>query len=99
MKIRDREPSWAKTSRQKLFSKVNNVNDNKKLKLRYEIKINLVEEDLSRSLKNKAKKKTEGNAKGLFILNPDKSLFNGLEIIKNMKNNESWHADIMRMYF
>ena len=62
----------------------------KKLRLRYEIKINLIKKDLSRSHKNKAKIKTEGNAKKwLFILNPDKSLFNGLEIIKNMKNNES----------
>ena len=78
-----------KTSRQKPFSEVNNLNDNKKLRLRYEIKINLIKENLSRSRKNKAKTKTEGNAKGLFILNPDKSLFNGLEIIKNMKNNES----------
>ena len=60
-----------------------------KLKLRYEFKINLIKEDLSRSHKNKAKTKTEGNTKGLFILNPGKSLFNGLEIIKNMKNNES----------
>ena len=50
--------------------------------------MNLIKENLSRSRKNKAKTKTEGNAKGLFILNPDKSLFNGLEIIKNMKNNE-----------
>ena len=74
----------------KKLSKVNNLNDNKKLKLKYEIKINLIKEDLSRSRKNKAKTKTEGNAKRLFILNPDKSLFNGIEIIKNMKNNESW---------
>ena len=88
-----------KISRQKPFSKVTNWNDNKKLKLRYEIKINLIKEDLSRSHKNKAKTKTEGNTKGLFILTPDKSLFNGLEIIKNMKNNDSWHTDIMRMYF
>ena len=88
-----------KISRQKPFSKVTNWNDNKKLKLKYEIKINLIKEDLSRSPKNKAKTKTEGNTKGLFILNPDKSLFNGLEIIKNMKNNESWHTDIMKMYF
>ena len=99
MKIRDREPSWAQTSRQKPFSKVNNLNDNKKLKLKYEIKINSIKEDLPRSRKNKAKTKAEGNAKGLFILNPEKSLFNGLEFIKNMKNNESWHTDIMRMYF
>ena len=97
MKIRDRELSWAKTDRQNPFSKVNNLNDNKKLRLRYKIKINLIKENLSRSRKNKAKTKTEGNAKGLFILNPDNLLFNGLEIIKNMKNNESWHADIMRM--
>ena len=98
MKIRDREPSWAKTSRQNPFSKVNNLNDDKKLRLRYEIKINLIKDNLSWSYKNKGKTKTEGNAKkGLIILNPDKSLFNGLEIIKNMKNNESWHTDIMRM--
>ena len=76
-----------KTSRQKPFSKVNNLNDNKKL--RYEIKINLIKEDLSRSRKNKAKTKTEVNGKGLFILTPDKSLFNGPEFIKNMKSNES----------
>ena len=50
--------------------------------------MNLIKEDLSRSHKNKAKTKTEGNAKRLFILNPDKPLFNGLEIIKNIKNNE-----------
>ena len=61
----------------------------KKVKLSYHIKINLIKEYLSRSRKNKAKTKTEGNAKGLFILNPHKSLFNGLEIIKNMINNES----------
>ena len=60
-----------------------------KVKLSYQIKRNLIKEYLSRSRKNKAKTKTEGNAKGLFILNPDKSLFNGLEIIKNMINNES----------
>ena len=59
------------------------------MRLRYEIKINLIKEDLSGSRKNKAKTKTEGNAKRLFILNPDKALFNGLEIIKNMKNNEN----------
>ena len=93
MKIRDREPSWAKTSRQKPFSNINNLNDNKKLKLRYEIKINLIKKELLRSRKNKAKIKTEGNAKGLFILNPDKWLFNGLGIIKNMKNNESWYHE------
>ena len=40
--------------------------DNKKLRSRYEIKINLIKEDLLRSRKNKAKTKTEGNAKGLF---------------------------------
>ena len=78
-----------KTSRQKPFSKVNNLNDDKKLKLRYKIKINLIEEDLSRSSKNKAKTKTERNAKGLFILTPDKSLFNALEFTKNMKSNKS----------
>ena len=59
------------------------------MKLRYEIKINLIKEDLSRSRKTKTKTKTEGNAKGLFLLNPDESLFNGLEFMKNMKNNES----------
>ena len=37
--------------------------------------------------KNKAKTKTEGNAKGLYILTPDQSLFNGLEFIKNTKSN------------
>ena len=78
-----------KTSRQKPFSIVSNLNDNKKLKLRYKIKINLIEEDLSRSSKNKAKTKTERNAKGLFILTPDKLLFNGLEFIKNMKSIKS----------
>ena len=52
------------------------------MRLRYEIKINLIKEDLSGSRKNKAKTKTEGNAKRLFILNPDKSLFNGIEIIE-----------------
>ena len=97
MKIRDREPSWAKTRGPNPFSKINSLNDNKKLRVRYEIKINLIKEDLPRSHKDRAKTKTEGNAKGSFILNPDKSLFNGLEIIKNMKNNESWHTDIMRM--
>ena len=51
--------------------------------------MNLIKENLSRSRKNKAKTKTEGNAKGLFITTPDKSLFNGLEFIKNMKNYES----------
>ena len=59
------------------------------MKLTCEIKINLIKKDLSRARKNKAKTKTEGNAKRLFILNPDKALFNGLEIIKNMKNNEN----------
>ena len=44
------------TSRQKPFSKVNKSNDNKILKLRYEIKINLIKEDLSWTRKNKAKK-------------------------------------------
>ena len=78
-----------KTRRQKPFSKVNNLIVNKKLKLRYEIKINLIKEDLLRSCKTKTKTKTEGNAKGLFLLNPDESLFNGLEFMKNMKNNES----------
>ena len=52
------------------------------LKLRYEMKINLIKEDLSRSHKNKAKIKTEGSInKGLFILTPDKLLFNGPEFI------------------
>ena len=46
------------------------------------MKINLIKEDLSRSHKNKAKTKTEGSVnKGLFILIPDKLLFNGLEFI------------------
>ena len=40
----------------------------------YEIKVNLIKEDLSRDLINKAKTKTEGNAKELFILTPEKSL-------------------------
>ena len=53
------------------------------------MKINFIKENLSRSHKNKTKRKTEGNAKGLFILNPDNLLFNGLEIIKTMKNNEN----------
>ena len=48
-----------------------------------------MKEDLSRSRKTKTKTKTEGNAKGLFLLNPDESLFNGLEFMNNMKNNES----------
>ena len=39
--------------------------------------------------KIKTKTKTEDNAKGLFILAPDKSLLNGLELIKNIKSNES----------
>ena len=69
------------------------------MRLRYEIKINLIKEDLSGSRKNKAKTKTEGNAKRLFILTRDKSLFNGLEFIKNMKSNESWHTVITGMYF
>ena len=30
---------------------------------------------------------------------PRQSLFNGLKFIKNMKSNESWHTDIMGMYF
>ena len=72
-----------------LSVKVNNLNDNKKLKLICEIKISIIKEDLSRSCKNKAETNTEGNDKGLFILNPDKSLFNGVQIINNMKNNES----------
>ena len=49
------------------------------------MKINLIQLDLSRARKNNTKTKTEGNAKGLFILTPDKSLFNGLEFIKNIK--------------
>ena len=61
----------------------------KKLKLRYEIKTNLMKEDLSSSHKTKTKTKTEGNAKELFLLNSDESLFNRLEFIKNMKNNKS----------
>ena len=59
------------------------------LKLTYKIKVNLIKEDLSRARINKAKTKTEGNAKELFILTPDKSLFNGLEFVKNIKSNES----------
>ena len=59
------------------------------LKIRYQIKINLIKEDLSRARESKAKPKTGGNAKGLFILTPDKSLFNGLEFIKNIKSNDS----------
>ena len=66
MKIRDREPPWAKTDRQNSFSKVNNLNDNKKLRLRYEIKINLIKDDLTRSRKNRAKTKTEGNERVIY---------------------------------
>ena len=46
-------------------------------------------EDLLRARKNKIETKTEGNVKGIFILTPDKSLFNGLEFIKNIKSNDS----------
>ena len=38
---------------------------------------------------NKAKTKTEDNAKGLFILTSDKSLPTGLELLKNIKSNEN----------
>ena len=74
-----------KTSRQKPFRKVNNLNINKILKLTYKIKVNLIKEDLSRARKNNTKTKTECSAKSLFILTSDKSLFNGLEFIKNIK--------------
>ena len=99
MKIIDPEPFWAKFSRQKPFSKFNDLNDNKILKLRYKIKANLIKENLSMARKIKTKKKTEDNAKGLFILAPDKSLLNGLELIKNIKSNESWHVNNIRIYF
>ena len=59
------------------------------LKLMYQIKTNLTKENLSRARKNKAKTKTEDNAKGLFILTPDNSLLNRLKLIKNIKSNES----------
>ena len=55
----------------------------------YQIKTNLTKENLSRARKNKAKTKTEDNAKGLFILTPDNSLLNRLKLIKNIKSNES----------
>ena len=61
------------------------------MKLAYEIKVNSIKEDWSRACKDNTKTKIEGNAKGLFVLIPDKSLFNGLELIKNIKSNESWH--------
>ena len=99
MKITDPEPSWAKSYRQKLFSKVNNLNDNKILKLKYKIEANLIKENLSMARRNKAKTKTEDNAKGLFILTSDKSLPTGLELLKNIKSNESWHRNNMRMCF
>ena len=78
-----------KTSRQKPFSKVNNLNINKILKLTYEITVNLFKKDLLGARKNKAETKTEDNVKELFILTPKKSLFNGLELIKNIKSNEN----------
>ena len=53
--------------------------------------MNLIKEDLSRSHKTKTKTKTDWNTKGLFLLNPDELLFNGLEFIKNLKNNEVTH--------
>ena len=59
------------------------------MKLAFEIKVNLIKEDLSRACKNNTKTKIEGNGKGLFVLIPNKSLFNGLELIKNIKSNES----------
>ena len=62
---------------------------NEILKPTYEIRVNLIRENLSRARKNKAKTKTEGNAKELFILTPEKSLFNGLDFVKNIKSNES----------
>ena len=50
------------------------------MKLRYKIKTNLIKEDSSSARINKAKTKTESNAKGLFTLTPNKSLFNGLDV-------------------
>ena len=47
------------------------------------------QEDLLRARKNKAETKTKGNGKELFILTPEKSLFNEIEFIKNIKSNES----------
>ena len=47
------------------------------------------QEDLLRARKNKAETKTEGNSKELFILTPEKSLFNEIEFIKNIRRNES----------
>ena len=79
----------SETSRQKPFSKVNNLNINKILKLTYEITVNLFKNDLLGARKNKAETKTEDNVKELFILTPKKSLFNGLELIKNIKSNEN----------
>ena len=57
--------------------------------LRYKIKKKLIKEDSSSARINKAKTKTESNAKGLFTLTSNKSLFDGPELIKNMKSNES----------
>ena len=48
-----------------------------------------IQEDLLRARKNKAETKTRGNGKELFILTPEKSLFNEIEFIKNIKSNES----------
>ena len=48
-----------------------------------------IQEDLLRARKNKVETKTEGNGKGLLILNTEKSLFNEIEFIKNIKSNES----------
>ena len=45
------------------------------------MKSNLTEELLLRARKNKDKTKTEDIIKGLFILTPGKSLFNGVENI------------------
>ena len=89
MKNRDWEPSSGKTRRQKPFRKVNNLNINKILKLTYETKVNLIKEDLPRARKNNTETKPEGNAKVLLILTADKSLFSGLELIKNIKSNQS----------
>ena len=56
-----------KTSRQKPFSEVNNLNDNKKLRSRYEIKINSIKEDISRTCKNKAKKRQRAMIKKGYL--------------------------------
>ena len=77
-----------KTSRQKPYSKLNNLNINKIIEITYEIKVDLTKEDLIRARKYKAETKTESSVKGLFILTPDKSLFNGLKFIKNIKSNK-----------